>query len=56
MFTAIWLGLTLVSGATGWTGNGFVAESGIAWEAHIGGFIGGLAGFYALARRAVREH
>lgn len=56
MFTAIWLGLTLVSGATGWTGNGFVAESGIAWEAHIGGFIGGLAGFYALARRAVRDH
>jgi membrane associated rhomboid family serine protease len=53
MFTAIWLGLTLVSGASGWTGNSFAADSGIAWEAHIGGFIGGLAAFYALAPRRV---
>ena len=30
------------------------ADSGIAWEAHIGGFIGGLAAFYALAPRRVR--
>ena len=50
----IWLAVTLVSGATGWTGNSFVAESGIAWEAHLGGFIGGLAGFYAFAERAGR--
>ena len=55
MFMAIWLVLTLFSGAGGWTGNSFVAESGIAWEAHLGGFIGGLIGFYAFARRAVRN-
>lgn len=55
MFTAIWLVLTLASGATGWTGNSFLEESGIAWEAHLGGFIGGLAGFYALAPRGVQK-
>ncbi len=48
-FTAVWLALTLFSGAVGWTGNSFVSDSGIAWEAHIGGFIGGLLAFYALA-------
>ena len=50
----IWLVVTLASGAAGWTGNSFMAEGGIAWEAHLGGFIAGLAGFYALAARAVR--
>lgn len=53
MFTAIWLGLTLFSGAAGWTGNSFMAEGGIAWEAHLGGFFAGLAGFYLLAPRTV---
>lgn len=48
LFMAVWLVITLVSGATGWTGNSFVRESGIAWEAHLGGFLGGLAGFYVL--------
>lgn len=52
MFTAIWLALTLFSGAAGWTGNSFMAEGGIAWEAHLGGFLGGLLAFYALAPRA----
>ena len=55
MFTAVWLALTLFSGAAGWTGNSFLAEGGIAWEAHIGGFIGGLLGFYLLAPRIVRN-
>lgn len=55
VFMAIWLGITLVSGATGWTGNSFVEESGIAWEAHLGGFLGGLLAFYLLARRTVRK-
>jgi membrane associated rhomboid family serine protease len=54
LFTAIWLGLTLFSGAAGWTGNSFMADGGIAWEAHIGGFFGGLLAFYLLAPRAVR--
>lgn len=53
-FTAIWLVLTLFSGGTGWTGNSFLADSGIAWEAHIGGFLGGLLAFYVLAPRTVR--
>ena len=54
MFMGIWLVVTLASGATGWTGNSFIAEGGIAWEAHLGGFIAGLVGFYVLAARAVR--
>jgi membrane associated rhomboid family serine protease len=54
-FMAIWLFVTLLSGASGWTGNGFVTDSGIAWEAHLGGFAGGLACFYALTRRQVRR-
>lgn len=55
LFTAVWLGLTLFSGAAGWTGNSFMAEGGIAWEAHIGGFLGGLLAFYLLAPRAMRH-
>lgn len=53
-FTAVWLALTLFSGGTGWTGNSFLSESGIAWEAHIGGFLGGLLAFYVLAPRMRR--
>lgn len=55
LFTAVWLGLTLFSGAAGWTGNSFMAEGGIAWEAHIGGFVGGLLAFYLLAPRTMRH-
>ena len=55
MFTGVWLALTLVSGAAGWTGNSFMSEGGIAWEAHIGGFVGGLLAFYGLAPRPVRR-
>lgn len=50
-FTIVVLALTLFSGGTGWTGNDFLAESSIAWEAHIGGFIGGIFAFYVLAPR-----
>ena len=55
LFTAVWLALTLFSGAVGWTGNSFIADGGIAWEAHIGGFLGGLLAFYMLAPRTVRH-
>ena len=55
IFTAVWLAITAFSGATGFTGNSFMAEGGIAWEAHIGGFIGGIIGFYFLRDREVRS-
>ena len=45
------LAITLFSGGTGWTGNSFLADSSIAWEAHIGGFLGGVLAFYVLAPR-----
>ena len=51
VFTAVVLAITLFSGGTGWTGNSFLADSSIAWEAHIGGFLGGLLAFYVLAPR-----
>ncbi len=49
MFAAVWLAITLFSGATGWIGNGFLDQATIAWEAHLGGFAAGLAAFYVLA-------
>ena len=55
MFTLVWLVITMLSGASGWTGNSFVPEGGIAWEAHIGGFIGGLVAFYLLWRDWMRQ-
>ncbi len=55
IFTLVWLIITLLSGATGFTGNSFLEEGGIAWEAHIGGFIGGLAGFYLLQAGVMRS-
>lgn len=51
VFTGVVMGITLFSGGTGWTGNSFLADSSIAWEAHIGGFIGGILAFYVLAPR-----
>jgi membrane associated rhomboid family serine protease len=55
VFGGVWLAITLYSGATGWTGMSFVEEGGIAWEAHLGGFIAGLLGFYALDHTLVRD-
>jgi membrane associated rhomboid family serine protease len=50
-FMLVWLAITLFSGGAGWTGQSFLTESAIAWEAHIGGFVGGLIAFYAMAPR-----
>lgn len=54
-FMAVWLAITLYSGAWGWTGTGFMEQGAIAWEAHVGGFLAGLAGFYLLAWRQVQR-
>jgi membrane associated rhomboid family serine protease len=51
MFTLVWIGVTLFSGASGWTGASFVEEGRIAWEAHLGGFAAGLLTFYLLDQR-----
>lgn len=55
VFTLVWMAITMVTGASGWTGNSFVREGGIAWEAHMGGFLGGIAGFYLLWRDWMRD-
>ena len=50
IFTVVWLAITLYSGASGFTGNSYMADGEIAWEAHIGGFVSGLVAFYLLQR------
>ena len=50
IFALVWIAITLYSGATGWTGVGYLEEASIAWEAHLGGFAAGLVGFYILDR------
>lgn len=52
IFGLVWFGLTLLTGAGGWLSNSFADASQIAWEAHIGGFALGLAGFYVLDRQS----
>ena len=54
IFMVVLLAITLFSGATGFTGNSFSAATGIAWEAHVGGFLGGLVSFYLLRNGRVR--
>jgi membrane associated rhomboid family serine protease len=49
IFLLVWLAVTLVSGSSGLMAPGEARN--IAWEAHIGGFLGGLAVFYALDRQ-----
>lgn len=54
IFAVVWIAITLYSGATGWTGTGYLDEARIAWEAHLGGFAAGLIAFYILDRQGVR--
>jgi membrane associated rhomboid family serine protease len=53
LFMLVFLAITIFSGASGWTGNSFMEDGGIAWEAHLGGFIAGLVTFYLIAPRRV---
>ncbi len=53
IFMAVWLVITLITGAAGFDDGvlGVGQQIQVAWEAHIGGFIAGLAAFYLLDRR-----
>jgi membrane associated rhomboid family serine protease len=53
IFMAVWLLITLATGAVGFDEGvlGVGEQLQIAWEAHIGGFLGGLFAFYLLDRK-----
>jgi membrane associated rhomboid family serine protease len=52
VFTVVFFALQLLTGASeATTGTAFLSESVIAWEAHLGGFLAGLAMFYLLASK-----
>lgn len=53
LFIAVWFAITLYTGVTGMATPG--EAQAIAWEAHVGGFIGGLIGFYLLERPALYD-
>jgi membrane associated rhomboid family serine protease len=56
-FTALFLALTLMTAASsGLNENAFTADSAIAWQAHLGGFIAGFLMFYLLDRKPVSLH
>jgi membrane associated rhomboid family serine protease len=49
-FMAVFLAVTLFTGATQFlTTSAFLSENQVAWEAHLGGFLAGLALIYVLA-------
>jgi membrane associated rhomboid family serine protease len=50
IFIVVWMMITLFTGAAGFDDGiiGVGQQVQIAWEAHLGGFIAGLAGFYLL--------
>jgi len=53
IFMAIWLAITLITGSADMTAGAFDGLQ-IAWEAHIGGFVLGLVGFYLVMPRCRR--
>lgn len=53
IFTLIFLGVTLLTGARDLPG--FADGARIAWEAHIGGFVAGLIGFFVISQERVQS-
>ncbi|MGE3875209.1 MAG: rhomboid family intramembrane serine protease [Parvibaculaceae bacterium] len=53
IFMLVFLGMTLLTGVQGLPG--FADGGRIAWEAHLGGFVAGLFGFFVLSRERVRR-
>lgn len=47
LFMLVWLGITLITSASGLGGSPFETIN-IAWEAHLGGFVSGIAAFYLI--------
>lgn len=51
VFAGVFMALTFITGVSQYlTGTAFLEERNIAWEAHLGGFLVGLAMFYLLDR------
>jgi membrane associated rhomboid family serine protease len=56
VFTAVFFMLQLLTGTSqATTGTAFLNEGLIAWEAHLGGFVAGLLGFYLLVRKSASQ-
>ncbi|WP_162914259.1 rhomboid family intramembrane serine protease [Taklimakanibacter lacteus] len=53
IFLLVFMGLTVLSGVQGLPG--FADNARIAWEAHIGGFIAGLAAYFLVMREGMRR-
>jgi membrane associated rhomboid family serine protease len=53
IFMFVFLGMTLLTGVQGLPG--FADGGRIAWEAHLGGFLAGLASFFVISREGVQR-
>jgi membrane associated rhomboid family serine protease len=53
IFMLVFLAMTLLTGVQGLPG--FADDARIAWEAHLGGFVAGLAAYFFMSREGVRS-